>query len=146
MNKAQNSEMVERAYLAALLLTGSSPQAEAVVAHAIWLWDPNDTSRVLPAIAIRLAIASSGNETETRSPDPVRPHLDLSMLPGLLPDVARLPSPIRGCFVLRALVGLPRPVCVRLLRLDVLQVDRNTCAAALELAEAAGDGRLHRLA
>ncbi len=51
-----------------------------------------------------------------------------------LRGVLNLSLPLRRCFVLRMLTGLPRQVCARMLNLNPMQVDRYACAAAVTLA------------
>ena len=51
-----------------------------------------------------------------------------------LRSILRLSMDLRGCFVLRALAGLDRADCAKLLHLTVPEVDAGMCAAAQELA------------
>jgi DNA-directed RNA polymerase specialized sigma24 family protein len=113
---------IDRAFVTAMLLTGSSRRAEAVVLDAINLWNPNEP--------FEEAIIRGAIQTETL---PVSPE-ESSTLPPELSGVLHLPPRFRQSFVLRILMSLPAQDCARLLHLETHQVDEYASAAALALA------------
>jgi len=121
-------DIVGRAFLTALLLTGNTDQAESATMAAIDSWNPDDeTEEVLFEKALAMAArariepaSSYWNERDVAG----------SCLPVELQRVLRLARPLRRCFVLRVLVGLPPRVCAKLLRSDSRRVDRYSCDAS----------------
>ncbi len=122
--------LVGKAFLTALLLTGSAERAEAAIFQANGVLRPGNTpGGALLREAVNAAIEPR-IETLEQSEDLERAS---SMLPFELRRVLHLPTDLRHCFVLRFLVGLPREVCARLLHLEIRQVDERARAAMLEL-------------
>jgi hypothetical protein len=121
---------VDKAFITALLLTGSAKRAEAAILHAnVALNLDNTSGEALLREAVSAAIESP---SETLEQPEVLERASF-MLPFELRRVLRLPPALRHCFVLRFLVGLSREGCARLLRLEIRQVDERVRTAMLEL-------------
>jgi DNA-directed RNA polymerase specialized sigma24 family protein len=125
---ALTERAIDRAFLTALLLTGSAERAEDAVIEALDLWDEEEEHDELMYAAARAAVASRSESKKLAGEE-----LESAMLlvPAELRGVLRLSSELRQCFVLRILLGLSTRACARALELHVRQVDRCT-AAALE--------------
>jgi len=121
--------LIERALLAAHLLTGSLQQAEEATLEAIDSWNPSDEPE--EALFQNVLDAAAREQVD---PNPNKPDSSGSYLPNELKAVLRLAPQLRRCFVLRILVGLPTEVCARLLCLHSDLVDRYTCDALRCLA------------
>jgi hypothetical protein len=122
---------VDEAFVTALLLTASAERAEAAVLGSNTVTNPDNASAEgLFRGAVNAAIELQ-SKTSWQSPEEL--ERASSMLPFELRGVLHLPPDLRHCFVLRFLVGLPREVCARWLRLEVRQVDARACTAMLEL-------------
>jgi DNA-directed RNA polymerase specialized sigma24 family protein len=120
--------MAGSAFITALLLAGSMERAEAAVLEGITSLNPDDIS---DGPLFTAAVLSASVTQQTGG---LEEHMEIaertsSILPLELRKVLHLPPPLRRCFVLRMLAGLPREVCARLLHLEVQQVDERTCAA-----------------
>ena len=126
---------LNRAFLAARLLTGSAGQAETAVQDAIGLWDPDeDTEEALFQEVLKAAVRfpaefavsnwGVSNWREAGSP-----------LPAELQAVLRLSPRFRQCYVLRVLLGQSREACSRLLGLTSERIDEYTCSALRALAQ-----------
>jgi hypothetical protein len=128
---------VESAFITALLLTGSMERAEAAVLDGIAALDSKDGSvdSLVSETILAASLTARENGLEGHAETTKRAS---SMLPFELRSVLHLPAPLRHCFVLRILAGLPRDVCASLLQLDVEQVDDGTCAALPMLANIQG--------
>jgi hypothetical protein len=124
------NECLGKAFVAALLLTGSAEKAEAAVLEGIKLLELDETCETLvnetlkAAIEMRPDIESGTAELEQLS----------SILPRELHPVIHLSPHFRQCFVLRILVGWPREICARLLDLETRQIEEHTHIAILRLA------------
>jgi len=118
-----SSEDLDRAYVTALLLTGSAEAAEGAVLAGITAMEEDNLSGeslLWESIGASIAIATSGNrEIE---------------LPPALRRVVCLPRRLRDAFVLRVLVNVPLGVCARILDTNVNQVDARVRVAAQALA------------
>jgi hypothetical protein len=122
---------VRRAFLAALLLTGSAEAAESALSDAIATseCDVNELLVATAKCAIKLPI---------QLPDRCLPRPEISSLPSELQRLFLL-SPIgRKCFVLRILMGLTREVSYGLLDLQCDEVDQALCRALSDLPSLAG--------
>ena len=121
---------INRAFLAAHLLTGSAEQAERAITQAMAMWNPDQNDDELFGQVLRAAAQGSFEDVQVNSNG-----VDtLGMpLPAELQGVLRLASQLRQCYVLRVLVGLPRQACASLLQLSSQQVDHYTCAALRSL-------------
>ena len=128
------SSTLNRAFTTALLLTASVAQAEAALLEGISALQPGEASEDnLCLEAILAAVAPKRHETGLATgTEDARSFLP----PGLAP-VLELAPDLRQCFVLRALMSMPREFCSRLLRLDVGEVDENLGRAAQALAQIA---------
>ena len=104
-DKQAIEDIVGRAFLTAHLLTGNMEQAESATIAAIDSWNPDDETEEV------LDVAGPCHPVE-------------------LQRVLRLARPLRRCFVLRVLVGLPPRVCAKLLRSDSRRVDQYSCDAS----------------
>ena len=122
---------VDRAYITALLLTASAERAEAAILEGHRVTDLDSTpGEALLGQAVNAAIKVQSETSEQPLEDLERAS---SMLPFELRRVLHLQPALRQCFVLRFLMGLPREVCARLLRLEIRQVDERARTALLEL-------------
>jgi DNA-directed RNA polymerase specialized sigma24 family protein len=123
--------LVGKAFLTALLLTGSPERAEAAILESSRVMTLDSKSgEVLLRGAVNAAIEPQSEASRQPTEDLERAS---SMLPFELRRVLHLPPALRQCFVLRFLVGLPREVCARLLHLEIRQVDERARTAMLEL-------------
>jgi hypothetical protein len=105
-----------------MLLSGRPALAESAVSDAIEQLDlANASGEELVLASARFAIAAS-----VAAPDDAPTGLPLE-----LERVLRLPSPLRGSFVLRHMIGLSREECAEF-RID--NIDLNAAAAAEQLA------------
>jgi len=117
---------IDRAFLAAHLLTGGSEQAECVIMGAIASWGPEQSEDELFEQVLRAAVR---NPVEDEQLLANQADLPGASLPSELQAVLRLAPQLRQCYVLRVLVGLPRQACAALLRLSLQRIDQYTCAA-----------------
>jgi hypothetical protein len=113
--------VLNKAFLTAVLLSGSVASAEAAVLASIRLLD--DRESLLETAMIEAIAASTDGDESARA-----------LLPVELRRVLDLPMLNRHCYVLRVLVGLRRAGCARILRLEAVRVDEVICAAARMLA------------
>jgi hypothetical protein len=121
---------IDRAFITALLLTASAERAEAAILKGISV-DPDNAP---PEALLRGTVTAALElQYETLEQTPEQLEHASHMLPIELRRVLHLSTDLRHCFVLRVLVGLPREICARLLRLDAGQIDERTCTAMLEL-------------
>jgi len=122
---------VDRVFITAILLTASAERAEAAILESTRANDLDSMSdEALVREAVNAAINAQGEISAPTLRDLERAS---SMLPFELRRVLHLKQPLRHCFVLRFLVGLPRESCARLLHLDMSQVDERARAAMLQL-------------
>jgi DNA-directed RNA polymerase specialized sigma24 family protein len=135
-------DMVSKAFLTALLLTGSAERAEAAILEGNAARDLDSTpNEGLFRGAVNAAIELY-SETSEQPPEDLE-HASC-MLPFELRRVLHLPPALRHCFVLRFLVGLPREVCAQLLHLEIHQVDERARTAVLELPAIQRNGKVFR--
>jgi hypothetical protein len=121
-----------KAFITALLLTGSLERAETAVLEGVRFSDLEETAgKSLLQGAVEASIPSHSEIPEQRTEELDKAS---SILPFELQRVLRLSTDLRHCFVLRVLLGLPREVCARMLRLDIRQIAERTSAAMQELA------------
>jgi hypothetical protein len=117
-------EAMDRAYITALLLTGSRQGAEAAVLEGIRTMEQDD---VLSDALLQATLTASVAW-------PAEQEGDVSSLPPELRRVLGLPPDLRRCYVLRVLAGLPRDVCAGMLNTGIHHIDELVCAAARALA------------
>jgi len=125
--------VIDRAFLAAHLLTGSLEQAESAVLEAIASWTPSAGEDALLERVLHAAVRGTAEDAHSPANDAPGTYL-----PAALQAVLRLEPLPRHCYVLRVLVGLPRQVCASLLRLSFERLDHFTCAALKCLPVVAG--------
>ena len=118
------TEVVARCFHTAYLLTNSAEEAESAVIAGVESWNPCCESDEALFQKVMCAAARRRNQWEP----PVRNHAGM-WLPEELRAVLTLAPPIRRCFVLRNLAGMPAQVCARLLDLLPNQVDEYAGAA-----------------
>jgi DNA-directed RNA polymerase specialized sigma24 family protein len=125
-NQQLQSAGIDRAFLAAHLLTGGSEQAECAIVEAIASWGPDRSEDELFEQVLQAAVRNTVEDEQL-----LANQADLSgaSLPSELQAVLRLAPQLRQCYVLRVLVGLPRQACATLLGLSLQRVDQYTCAA-----------------
>jgi hypothetical protein len=112
---------IDRAFVVAHLLTGSTGRAESAVLEAIGSWRPeSEGQQALLSHVLHAALRTTGGK---------QPDVAASCLPAQLEAIVNLPLRPRQCLVLRILIGLPRQVCAELLRLRSQRVDEYTRAA-----------------
>lgn len=117
-----------RAFLAAYLLVRSERLAEAALYEAIESLDPDRVISMLPRL---LAEAS----LKIRPGQPEGPVAAPAWIGSELRAVFDLSQPLRDCFVMRILLGIPRETCSFLMKTDGLIVDRYAGLAAMSLSE-----------
>ncbi len=117
---------MSRTFLVAYLLTGSATRAESAVLKAIASWGADRSESELFEQTIRAALQAEGEQGQPTGDDKAPKSARLA---GELQAVLRLSSPLRHCYVLRVLVGMPRQACSRLLDLTMQCVDHYTYAA-----------------
>lgn len=117
---------IDRAFLAAHLLTGSAEQAERAMMEAIALWGPDQSDNELFEQVLLAAVRGTVEDVHSIANKVDLPGADF---PAELQAVLRLAPKLRQCYVLRVLVRLPREACASLLHLSSHQVDQYMCAA-----------------
>jgi len=117
--------MIDRAFLASHLLTGSIRQAEDAAMAAIDSWNPDKQKEE----ALFQNVLDAAARAHSNSPD----ESD-SFLPKELKAVLKLSRQLRRCFVLRILAGFSSEACARMLGLQSARVDEYTCAALQSLS------------
>lgn len=125
-NQLLEGAIVDRAFLAAHLLTGSPEQAECAVLEAVASWGPDRSEDELLNQVLRAAVRRAAQDAEAPGDEADSSGI---FLPAALQAVLRLAPLLRRCYVLRVLVRLPRHVCACMLDLPVQRVDQYTCAA-----------------
>lgn len=125
----QLDQAVRRAFLTAILLTGSQERAEATLMETIRLWHTTEPL-VLSRVAIR-ALTDGVN----RSAGIASLSDAAAIVPRELRSVLDLPESARQCYVLRILNGLSRDDCADLLRVSSSEIDQQTCAALQRLSQ-----------
>jgi hypothetical protein len=122
--KRSLEDPVDKAFLMAHLLTADTDRAERAMMEAIRSWNPStDTGAVLLQNVIEAAARADVRPAGSNG-TPAG-----SCFPAELQAVLKLEPPLRRCFVLRILAGLPSQACARLLHSDSRRVDRYTRAA-----------------
>lgn len=127
-NADSTRKTLEKAFIIALLLSGSSNDAEACVVDAYVAEDvdrnllsPFRTQRLLQSVIQRtLERAASCNA--------IALHQDslFAVLPWQVGSIFTLPLLQRRCFVLRVLAGLSREICGQILDITAKEVGENT--------------------
>ena len=125
-NQRLEGAVIDRAFLAAHLLTGSPEQAECAVLEAIASWSPDRSQDELFEKVLHAAVRGAAEDAQSLANEADSPD---TSLPGPLQAVLRLAPLVRQCYVLRVLVRLPRKACASLLDLSLQRVDQYTCAA-----------------
>jgi hypothetical protein len=123
-------EAVDKAFVAAFLLSGNAELAEAAVLKSIGLMN---LEGACGENLLHQALNAVIQPQESPRWRPKHLELAISKLPWELKRVLRLPRYIRQCFVLRVLARWPRELCATLLNSDADQIDRGACAAMLRL-------------
>jgi hypothetical protein len=121
---------IDKAFIAAFLLSGDAARAEAAVLKGIE-WIDSDGGQGEDLLQSTVKAAIERDRFPGLSPKPS--DSAVSRLPLELQRVLRLPHFLRHCFVLRVLAGLPPELCACLLNANGHQVDKGTCAAMREL-------------
>lgn len=125
---APTHSSIEQIYLTALLLTGTSQLAEAALLHGIEAMnddEPSGNDLLHHAIAAAIAPRGDSGAVDLKAAE---------TLPEELQRVLFLAPSLRQSYVLRTLLGWPRDVCARMLRLSGREVDENAGRAAHALA------------
>jgi hypothetical protein len=129
-NAAQDlNQVLGRALVAAYLVTGNLTHAEQAVLKAIEQWNPDE--RLGDDFLDTVLHEAAWIDASPELPDRILPW---HCLPDELKAVLRLEPPLRGCFVLRNLVGLPSRDCARLLRMLPQEIDQYNVSALRRLA------------
>jgi hypothetical protein len=123
--------VLNRSFVASLLLTGSAALAEVAILNAIDAIDPKEISnealfRRVTIAAIAVGSVAARDVHELGEPSPA--------LPIELNRVFCLPTDLRQCFVLRILAGLSREDSAHMLCVSPHLLDERAGAAAAELA------------
>lgn len=125
------SQAVARAFVLAVLLTGSAGRAEAAVMEAIRQVEPDEPiESTLFHGVLRSALQPAGGEAPL---DIDELELAESLLPPGLRGVLRLSPQLRRCYTLRILMEIPRDGSARLLHMNGRRVDACACAAMRRL-------------
>ena len=111
-NQPLEGAVIDRAFLAAHLLTGSPEQAECAVLEAIASWGPDGSEDELLNKVLHVAVRGAAEDAQSLANEADSPD---ASLPVALQAVLRLAPLVRQCYVLRVLVRLPRKVCSSLL-------------------------------
>jgi hypothetical protein len=120
------TEVLDRAFLAALLITGSMDGAEEAILDGIDALDGAMPNGLLPAM-LKSAI-ERGDHRSGEIQD---------ILPGLPLELRRillLNPDLRACFVLRVLLGMPSETCSEVLRIPISELGRRVSDAMQQLA------------
>jgi len=128
-------KLVHQAFIVALLITGTTEDAEAAVLEGISSLDLADEPRKLLINRTIVALIEHRNRNTLQK----RGHVP-NTLARELQSVVDLAPDIRICFVLRMLIGLPSQVCADLLRVEISQIKRRVTAAVLTLSHVKGIG------
>ena len=123
------TELVERAFTTALLLTGSAGHAEAAVMEGICSQHGKLSAESVLHATVNASIRVEPEEDESAS----------SLLPKELRPVLRLPARSRHCYVLRILVGYSREVCASLLKTGMHNIDDAVCGSVWNLSGQTAD-------
>ena len=116
------------AFLAAYLLVRSERLAEAAVYQAIESLDPDEVITMLPRLTAEASLKIRPGQPEGLVAAP-------AWIGSELRAVLDLSQPLRDCFVMRILMGIPRETCSFLTKADGLIVDRYAVLAAMSLSE-----------
>lgn len=123
---------LQRLFLAAFLLTGSTAGAEHAVQNGVGNTDGVD---VASDSVLRATLLAATNWVAKR----LQEHeAELCPLPAELSHVLLLASEFRHAFVLRLLLGLSVSQCSVLLSTEARQIERNTVSAVRALATLSG--------
>ena len=128
----QMASTIQRAFVTAYLLLGNFKEAEAATIRGIDRWDAASGKeglfdRIL-TVAVEMVMALRGSASG-------EPFVDVeSWLPLELASVLNLPQPLRSCYVLRILVGIPAESCGRVLALQPATVNQLAVSAMTALS------------
>jgi DNA-directed RNA polymerase specialized sigma24 family protein len=125
--ESEMSRSLNRAFLAALLLTASKEFAEFAVSDAISALSWNQIS------GDSLLVQTAKCAIQLLSDLPDQFEQACSVLPLELQRVLFLGPILRRCFVLRVLLGLPAKTCSEILYLPVQEVENSLFLAMQEL-------------
>jgi hypothetical protein len=125
--KKEISKALDRAFLAALLLSGNTEVAENAVLDGIAALD---SGYIVDDILLVETIKSA---IHRRADHPGQSEQSLSQLPFELRRLFLLAPISRDCFVLRVLVGLAPAMCSLVLRLAKREIEGVMCAAMQDL-------------
>jgi hypothetical protein len=123
---------LQRLFLAAFLLTGSTAGAEDAVENGVGNADGVD---VASDSVFRAMLLAATNWVAGR---PQEKEAERCPLPADLRPVLLLPPEVRHAFVLRLLLGLSVSQCSVLLATDASEIERNTVSAVRALAARSG--------
>ena len=127
-----DGDSLEKAFITAMLLTGSVSMAEAAVLHAIGEQDNRAGSG--PSLLCRTVSASLKTPSYMRLLSLQELESARNAVPANLRTVMLLPRLPRQCFVLSILLSLPRRECALLLKISAAEVGSYSGAAASVLA------------
>ena len=121
------TEVLDRVFLVALLITGNMDGAEDAVLDGIAALDGTISSDGFLLATLKSAIERGEQRSgETEDIFPSVP-LELRRILLLNPD-------IRACFVLRVLLGMPSKTCSEVLRIPIQEIGHSVSDAMQQLA------------
>ena len=120
------TEVLDRVFLVALLITGNMDGAEDAVLDGIAALDGTISSGFLLAMLKSAIERSEHRSLEIEDTFPSLP-LELRRILLLNPD-------IRACFVLRVLLGMPSETCSEVLRIPIQEIGHSVSDAMQQLA------------
>jgi hypothetical protein len=124
--KKELTEVLDRVFLVALLITGNMDGAEDAVLDGIGALDGTMSSGLLLAM---LKSAIERGEHRSGEIEDILPSLPLELRRILL-----LNPDIRACFVLRVLIGMPSEACSEVLRIPIQEIGHSVSDAMQQLA------------
>jgi hypothetical protein len=126
------NKLLRKAFLTALLLTGTVEQAETAVLQGITSLDLDENRANEDLLSLTVSAAIETKPDVQISPEELK--RPASILPGELQGVMYLSRHLRHCFLLRVLLGWSREIAARLLHLEIRQIDERTRSAVVRLA------------
>jgi hypothetical protein len=121
------TEVLERVFLVALLITGNMDGAEDAVLDGIAALDGTISSDGLLLATLKSAIERG--EQHCGETDDISPSVPFELRRILL-----LSPDIRACFVLRVLLGMPSEMCSEVLRIPIQEIGHSVSDAMQQLA------------
>ena len=121
------TEVLDRVFLAALLITGNMDGAEVAVLDGIAALDGAISSDGFLLATLKSAIERS--EQRSGETDDIFPSVPLELRRILL-----LNPDIRACFVLRVLLGMPSKTSSEVLRIPIQEIGHSVSDAMQQLA------------